>query len=753
MLSLTAKNVCIISDCLHEPAIARGQIILYVQDLRHLLSDRARIPCETLHFSFGYQPILLTDSNIAIAISRAILNTKLLDAKVLEITFRHHTQLIKPTSQEDDFWVTLISATFPPSVTSLIIRNYPGDLPNTLTAIISKAGNLVSLCVLDSFRRFRAATDTELEAWQETGLREADLKGINTLLRNNASTLRQVRIQDLKFHHGLSDVKERIQQYIYKPLTRCHWVSNLVLTKMHQWQWVNPLSAPLTISRKSHRFRECPQYNCFLPGRELYNNLTIGITLSPIRKAFFPHQPYLRLLTDRQLLQTTLHARHHPAAVFAAMRLCGRIPQSVTPNLLTHTTAVRRSPPRTSRYARTARLPPTATQAARYVNFFNNPRGPRTSLPITNHTWDTSSIRYSLSGDTITIATSQKMGPDVTHDTPSLEEILQLNTLSFSAATILHLTTHYLGPIEHHRNGHLCFFQRPPDSDISMNVFMRLYNHIIPGILNLTYGFQENKLDVERTREDSFCAQILPKSTHTLLQLCLTGLSFNANKTLTLFARCDFPNLQELFLVGPNSDLKMYDSMEAPAADTTFLRNVRTAIAGLPSLQRLKIKKMAIKTPPELSIQAAFTPLINDLDSRPLIQLALFTAMAVPRTYDHLNYTPIDTSRLRYWRKMKLAFDINGLAWPPDMSSITPTLWLRLIRTLHTDGPCLRQLILLTPVGNKIRGLTLQEWFSLLLTLGCDKKILPRFSDIEYMFFYVLQHSASQPFIQAITQL
>ena len=172
---------------------------------------------------------------------------------------------------------------------------------------------------------------------------------------------------------------------------------------------------------------------------------------------------------------------------------------------------------------------------------------------------------------------------------------MQLNTLSFSAATVLVLKTLYLGPIQHHRNGPLCFFQEPPDNDISMHIFMRLYDYIIPGIKSLTYAFQENELGAERTREDSFCATILPKSSHILQALCLRDLSFNANRTFAIFARCNFPNLQELFIVGPVSRLTVYDS-EAPSADECFLVNIRNTVANLPSLQRLKIRNMPIKT-------------------------------------------------------------------------------------------------------------------------------------------------------------
>ena len=731
--------------------MARGLTVLRVENLPQLMSERARIPCDTLHFSFGFRPDLIRDSNIARTIARAILNTKLMDARVLEITFRCFMHHVKPTSEEDEFWAVLISNAYPPNVENLILKNYPGDLPKTLAAIVSRASNLKSLCLHDTMQTFRAHTSTQLEAWQETGLREGDLIAFDLLMRNNSNTLRQVHITDWKFHHTLTDVKKKIDSHVYRPLTRCHWMCRLVLTKMHQWEWVNPFSAPLTISRKSERHYKCPRYNCFLPGRELHDTLTIGTTLSPIRRAFFPHRTQLKLLQDEELLQTAIHGRHHPAAVFAAIRLCGRIPGAVTADILTHPTAVRRSPVRRSRYPRVARPPPTPEQAARYINFFNNPNGPRTSLPITNHAWDTSSITYSIKADTITITTSRKMGADVNHDTPSLEDLLQLNTLPFSAATSLYLETRYLGPIEHHRNGPLCFFQQPPDDDISMNVFHRLYNHIIPTILSLKYGFQQNQLTADRIREDSFCAIILPKSAPILQELCLMGLTFNATTTLRLFRHCEFPNLEELYLTGPECALEVYDSEEAPSADTTLIRNIQLAIMGLPSLRRLKIKKMPIKTEQGQSIHSAFTPLINDLRSRPLVQLALFTAMAVPRTYNHRTYIPINTSCLRFWRKMKRAFDLNDLAWPPDMASIPPSLWLRLIRTLYTDYQCLRHLIIIPPISEKISGLTLPEWFSLVVTLGCDKIPLPEFPENErqHLLFFILQHKASQPFIQS----
>ena len=740
------QSTLTIGDCMHGlPPSARFS---RVDTLGFVLASRERIPCATLSYAFGCQPGLLVQPDVAAAIANAVLRSNSMQATTLQIRFRNHNYKIMPSPLEDTFWEKLISSSYPPNVTTLVIHNYPGNLPKTMAAILTKTTSLREIAIVDCVDEFIAETTEELEAWQETGLRQSDLQALGQLIKEHTFTLTRVSITDLRFHHALCDPKEQISKCIYKPLTRCYWMENLKLTKMHQWKWTNPEDVPTTITRSRKRYSS-PSHNVFVPGKELRKTLTIGTTLAPIRRAYFPHTQILSEITPQQQLSLILDARHDSAAVFAAFRVKGQIPPQVQPGILSHPTALRRSPARSSRYNRIARSP-ILDPTARYANFFNNPCAPRNSLPITNHPWDTSSINYHLQENAVTITTSSQMAPDASYDTPSLEDLLQQNTLSFPVVKALRLRTRYRGPIDHHSNGPLCFYQEPPEHDIPMNTFRRLYTYLVPGIISLFYYFQDNELNPpDRTREDNFAATLFADAPDILEYLILAGLSFNANRTFEALRLRRFPNLMELILVGPVVPFHQYDSI--CCADDELIENVITVISRIPSLQRLEIIRLPLRTIYN-SIQGAFSPLIDHLKQRPLIQQTNFIAMRVPRSEDNRDFIQISTSSLRFWRRMKRAFDINLLPWPPRLHEVSSALWLRLIRTLITDRQSLRYLLLETDLPSRLNDLTFEQWFSLLIALGCDKRPrrMARTPGNYRLFCHVLQHPASMPHVRTM---
>ncbi len=739
---------CIISDC--NCTISRRATLTPLSELQYCLARGSRIPCRALSFSFGCQRDLFRSPESAAAISAAVQETGLTRATIFSLDFRNHHNYLRPSPAEDAFWENLILDSYPTGTTRLFIRYYPGHLPRTMNAILTNATGLTHLSIHDSVNGFNIENSFQLDAWQESGLTSDDLQALGTLVSNNSTTLKHVTIMDLRFHYSVSDPTEKIEQFIYKPFTKCYWMEHLVLTRMHQWGWVSSVAVPFRVTKKKRHFAYyTPNYNSFIPGKELYKTITIGITLAPILEAHFPRVTEIssRTIPEPDQLPLVLNARHNPPAVFALFRLLGKVPLSANDEILPEPTALRRSPVRTARYARVARTPMSSKQAERYVNFFNNHDAPKNSLPITNHAWDVSSIAYHLHTNMATITTSTQMAASVSCDTPSLEDLIQQNTLTLSRPRILRLKTAYLGSIEHHAKGALCFFEDPPQNDIPMNVFKRLYRFLIPNIIHLHYDFQENDFIPDRSKEDRFVASILRDCTPKLTCLTIGSLAFNGDLTFQTIRRASFPNLIKLVILGPSLPLTRYNSDTFPSADDGIVTNLRSAVRALPSLLCLEIHKLAIKTNCDTA-QQAFRPLLNHLRRRPQIQQVFITTMKVPRRSGYSAFCPVDISALRFWRKMKRAFDINRLSWPPCMTPeccMTPTVWMRLVRTLRTDYECLHYLIVEYDISLLLRNLSIQQWLSLLISVGScrnpGREIPVQNSSL---LSYLLEHRESQ---------
>ena len=651
-------------------------------------------------------------------LSNSIYFSRLTEATSLTLVFRDRGSVFQPTPQEDNAWAQLIHNIGPRNLEALRLINYPGNMPRTLRAMLFRFNGIKKLHFHNRLLSIRCDDQRELDALRERGTNPNDLEFIAEIIKANDTTLQDIQFIDFLIAPDVQDIPKLIDEHIYRPISTCYYLTNLEINKIYQTTRLPQVPLPNNFTEGS--------YEHFVVPTEIIDSLRANYDLAIAHATICPDKPFHADLDDAQKVKTILSIRHNPFATFNAFRAFGHYLPVTTQDLIQHPTGTRKCPPRSTRPQRIVLPPPSRYESELFVNYFTNPHGPRKPIKITNDPWDHSHLIYYYKEKTITLVVTTFPGFGISRESPTLEQLLQSNTITVPHVDNLELLTQDWGSIIHEKNG-LCslFHDRPY---FATKIILRFVKYLSPHLESFAFGYQKNDLRFPRQKEDRFLAlvisQYLPLS---IKNITINNVTDEMIWSLKAILKRPFTSLISLRLAGP--DLSTYDH-RIPVeryARPGILWNIRQILSRHKFIESLVLDKLPLQASNHFTPHNLFLYLVHDLRYNPNIrhvQLKIDFFKHILNTREY--FTEPIPPELKLGTKLRRAFHLLRLPWPVALDadqwkqyigSLPATQWQQLLLALYSDRFIVNYLIR-SSTDSQIANLTFHEWCCLFTVMA-----------------------------------
>ena len=703
-----------------------------VADLLAVCQARRNIPCKKLQLMFAnpHRTCRIACSHAALtALCTALTTPNLQAATELDLIVQPSDDWICPISAPvDRAWATIVTYCYPRNIRVLCLRNYTGGLPKTLAALLTKAHNLVHLSFFNSRVDMSLRGVNHFNIFVTQGLDGNDCDSLRLLINNNQNTVESITLHNIVLLPSLSNKQRRIKDCFFLPVTQCLWLSQVSLNNILSYVIPDNPTRTNIYPKYIHRVN----YDEYEPSQSTLNQLSETYIISRARQAFFPDKTDFSDLTETEKVQLISTCRHSTGATFRVLKALNYVFPRITsgPSLeeITSTpTALRCNPPRACRPFRSPVpvLPRSVRES--FANFIENALLPRTTVKITDDPTDSSYLIYDFNNDTVSITTSTHDGFVNLSDRPTLAYLLQVNTIVKSAIRHLRLATQFWGTRRYKIHGPECFILYPSRS--AWVTFLRLFQFLAQNLISFDYGLHDNLWSPSRQEpEDKRLAQLIKLlNPQHIEKITIRHINCNLDCTLKVLAKCAFPKLHTLHLLGiPKPPFGSTD-VDTKWPTAPLIANIRETLTSLRStLQHIVLKDIPnyLLVDHEDSHEALANPVIEDHKLNPIIQSFNFSIAIFGPPY-HTNYIhKIDCTSLAFGAPLFRACELLRLPWPCDLQTLQTTQWLNLLTTIKTRWAAVNYILCVHETDNQNKGLpsklhrlTPKQWVNLLITL------------------------------------